>query len=203
MSQRIGIYGGTFSPPHTGHFRALDAFIASEKPDLTYVIPTCLPPHKQLHSDATPAQRMEMCRLAFSGLSAIVNDIEIRRGGKSYTVQTLEELKQDNTLIMLCGTDMFLTLDKWYQPERIFALTEIVYVQRETGEGSEVIAHQLQKKAEFLRQIFGATVRPLSCDAVEVSSTALRTAILQGKDTSHYLAPSVREYIDQWNLYRK
>ena len=66
--KRLGIYGGTFSPPHLGHYRALKAFIEQERPHNTLVIPTFLPPHKQLKGDATPEQRLEMCQLAFASL---------------------------------------------------------------------------------------------------------------------------------------
>jgi nicotinate-nucleotide adenylyltransferase len=146
-AKRIGIYGGTFSPPHLGHRRAVEAFALAEQLDEIYVIPTFTPPHKQLQGDATPQQRMEMCRLAFAGLPVAVSDLEIRRGGKSYTVLTLEELKApDNTLVLLCGTDMFLTIDSWYQAARIFELAEIVYVQRETGLLGEESAIKLARK---------------------------------------------------------
>ena len=202
--KRIGIYGGSFSPPHNGHRRAVEAFLAQEKPDETYIIPALMPPHKDLQGDATAAQRLEMCRLAFAGLPVTVSDMEIRRGGKSYTVLTLEELKkEDCRLMMLCGTDMFLTLHKWYQPERIFELAEIVYVQRETGENCEAIAAQLARQQRYLRETYGAVARPLACDAVMISSTELRKAIQNDQSTDAYLAPAVRGYIDTWKLYRE
>ena len=205
MSKKIAIYGGTFSPPHAGHVRAMEAFLAQETPDLAYVIPTFMAPHKLMQGDATPEQRLTMCHLAFGHLPATVSDMEINRGGKSYTAQTLEAIKAENpeaTLVFLCGTDMFLTLHKWYCPERIMALAEIVYVQRETGEDGEAIAEQLRKQAEFLKETFGAVTRPLCCDAIEISSSEMREAFLHGRDTSHYLSAAVREYIDQWMLYR-
>lgn len=201
--ERIGIYGGTFSPPHIGHYRALEAFLKQERLDRVYVIPTCLPPHKQPSGDASPEDRLAMCRLAFGDLPVTVSDMEIKRGGKSYTVLTLEELKrEDNTLILLCGTDMFLTLDRWYQAERIMQLSEIVYVQRETGEAAQATSEQLQNQADFLRQTFRATTRPLVCDAVMISSSELREALQSGQDTSRFLSPEVRRYIDTWHLYQ-
>ena len=199
--KRIGIYGGTFSPPHLGHYKALKAFIEQERPCDTLVIPTFLPPHKQLKGDATPDERLAMCRLAFSGLPVTVSDLEIARGGKSYTALTLESLHaKDTTLLFLCGTDMFLSMDTWYQPQTIFSLAEIVYVRREndidTGE-------TLAKKADLYRERFGARVREIICDVTEVSSTEIRDAIVNGRDTSAFLNPDVRRYIDQWQLYRK
>lgn len=200
---RIGIYGGTFSPPHQGHHRALEAFIQQEALDAVYVIPTCLPPHKQLQGDATPAQRLAMCRLAFADLPVTVSDLEIKRGGKSYTALTLESLKTpENTLILLCGTDMFLSLTQWYCPERIMELAEIVFVQRETGALSSGVAQKLKEQQDALKRQYNAVSRALRCDAIMTSSSELRDAIARGEDTSPYLSYSVREYIDTWNLYR-
>lgn len=199
--KRIGIYGGTFSPPHRGHYRALKAFIEHEKPQKTLVIPTFLPPHKQIKGDATPQERLEMCQLAFSSLPVTVSDLEIARGGKSYTALTLETLCSPNTtLLFLCGTDMFLSMDSWYEPQTIFSLAEIVYIRRETDAET---AKELAKKADFYRKKFKATVREISCDTLEISSTEIRNAILSGGDTSAILDPNVRRYIDECQLYRK
>lgn len=200
MNERIAIYGGSFSPPHLGHFRALEGFIRQEKPDRTLVIPAHTPPHKQLKGNASPEQRMQMCRIAFGDLPVTVSDMELCRGGTSYTVLTLRELKrEDNTLMLLCGTDMFLTLDTWYCPEEIFALAEIVYMRREED---AAVAEELQKKAELYRQKYTAAVRELVCRPLEISSTDLRSMIAEGEDTTNYLHPAVREYIERCQLYR-
>ena len=98
MKKTIGIYGGSFSPPHMGHYRALSAFVNAFKPDKTYVIPTLIPPHKELSSAATPEERLAMCRLAFGELDITVSDMEIKRGGKSYTVLTLQELAKEGEM---------------------------------------------------------------------------------------------------------
>lgn len=199
----IGIYGGTFSPPHLGHRRVAEAFLSQEKPDDMQVIPTLIPPHKLLHGDATPAQRMEMCRLCFAGLPLTVSDREIRRGGKSYTVLTLEELSAvDTRLVFLCGTDMFMTMDTWREPERIFALADIVYACRESGEAAAVMRQALAERAEVYRARYGARTRPLLFDALEISSERLRQMLLCGENTAAFLHPDVRRYIDKWQLYR-
>lgn len=203
MKKTIGIYGGSFSPPHMGHYRALSAFVNAFKPDKTYVIPTLIPPHKELSSAATPEERLAMCRLAFGELDITVSDMEIKRGGKSYTVLTLQELaKEGDRLLLLCGTDMLLTLDRWYMPERIFALAEIVYVSREEGEAGREANAAMAKKAEEYRARFGATVHALSCETFAVSSTELRTMLADGKDVSAFLHPRVKEYIAKCQLYR-
>ena len=121
---RIGIFGGTFSPPHNGHLQAAKAFMEQMWLDILYVIPTALPPHKEMEIPVSAQHRLEMCRLAFSGMEGVyVSDMEIQRGGKSYTVETLRELTgEDRRLFFLCGTDMMLTLDRWREPEEIFKL---------------------------------------------------------------------------------
>lgn len=199
----IAIYGGSFSPPHMGHYRALEAFINRFQPDLTYVIPTLIPPHKQISAAATPDDRLAMCRLAFGELSVTVSDVEIKRGGKSYTVLTLEELKEkDNRLLLLCGTDMLLSLDSWYMPERIFELAEIVYVCREEGEAGKAAALAMEAKAEEYRARFGAVLHALPIDSLEISSSEIRRRLASGEDTGALLHPRVKEYIAKCNLYR-
>lgn len=203
MGKTIAIYGGSFSPPHKGHYRALDALIRAFSPDITYVIPALIPPHKSISSAATPEERLEMCHLAFDELSVAVSDMEIKRGGKSYTVLTLEELAgEGNRLLLLCGTDMFLTLDAWYMPERIFELAEIVYACREEGEAGKAAAQAMNEKAQEYRTRFGATVHALALPSLEISSSELRTRLANGEDTEDFLHPKVKEYIEKCNLYR-
>jgi nicotinate-nucleotide adenylyltransferase len=143
-----------------------------------------------------------MCHLAFDELGATVSDLEIRRGGKSYTVLTLEELSAPDTrVLLLCGTDMFLTLDTWYMPERIFELAEIVYAVREEGEEGRTAALAMAKRAQEYRTRFGATVHALPLDSLELSSSELRAMLAEGKDTTSLLHPKVKEYIERCNLY--
>ena len=121
---KIGIYGGTFNPPHLGHVTAARSVFDLLRLDRLLVIPAGLPPHKDLpdHSP-TPAQRREMTRLAVEQMGldgkAEVLDMELSRAGKSYTSDTLAELKErypDDELWLLMGTDMFLTLQAWHAP---------------------------------------------------------------------------------------
>ncbi|MBQ8175313.1 MAG: nicotinate (nicotinamide) nucleotide adenylyltransferase [Clostridia bacterium] len=198
--ERIGIFGGTFSPPHLGHARALSAFLEQEKPDRMLVIPTAIPPHKQPKGDADPSQRLALCHLAFDSLGVCVSDIEIARGGKSYTVETLEQLStHGRRLILLCGTDMFLSLDTWYKAQQIFALAEIVYARRENDAACEKL---LAEKAEEYKTRFGAIIRPLAVNVLELSSSEVRDAIAQGKNTASFLHPDVGRYIEKCRLYQ-
>ena len=199
--QRIGIYGGSFSPPHMGHFQAAQAFLEAEKPDRLLIVPASIPPHKTLEDGVDAQMRAQMCRLCFSALpNTEISDLELRREGRSYTYLTLRELwKEGRVLLLLCGTDMFLTLDEWYLPSEIFARAEIVCMRRE--EDAEIFPLIQAKRKQYEKE-FSATVRFLDADPVVVSSTEIRERIKRNESTDGLLSKEVREYIDQWNLYR-
>ena len=105
---RVGIYGGTFAPIHNGHVAAAKAFMEQMKLDYLFVIPTYMAPHKEMTESDNPLYRLRMCELAFEGVDGvIISDVELKRGGKSYTYDTLKELQREDTrLFLLCGTDM-------------------------------------------------------------------------------------------------
>ncbi len=203
--KRIGLYGGTFSPPHMGHYRALEAFIRQERPAETLVMPTYLPPHKVVEKGqyADPYARLLMSRIAFRDLPVTVSDFEIMKGGTSYTAETLTALKKPDTeIVFLCGTDMFLSMDTWYQPEKLFSLAQIVYARRDAGSMGDAIATALSEKAAFYQREYGAVVRELVCDSVDLSSTEIRRAIQNEENTDNCIHSRVRGYIDLWRLYR-
>ena len=197
---RIGIYGGTFSPPHNGHVAAARAFMEQRWLDFLYVIPTALPPHKEMEVQVDAAQRLEMCRLAFSGMEGVyVSDLELRRGGRSYTVDTLRELwGEDRRLFFLCGTDMMLTLDTWREPEEIFRLCYPVYIRRENDRTLD--AAIVQKITEY-NQKYGKVVRRIVTEPLEISSNQVRTALQDGKDISRLIPAPVEKYIRDNHLY--
>ena len=134
---RIGVYGGSFNPIHAAHTALLTAFARRLLLDRLLLIPAGIPPHKAAPDLASGADRMEMCRIAAKGFTVCpveVLDIEVRREGKSYTADTLAELKMvysRNELFLLMGEDMFLTVEKWRQPERIFAEKLENYLKKE------------------------------------------------------------------------
>ena len=155
---RIGIYGGTFSPPHNGHIKAAKAFMEQMWLDILYVIPTFVPPHKEMECAVSAEHRLEMCRLAFSDMEGVyVSDLEIRRGGTSYTVDTLKELSgEDRRLFLLCGTDMILTLGSWRSPKEIFELSYPVYIRREKD---PLLDERIVKTIGEYRETYGKMVR--------------------------------------------
>lgn len=197
---RIGIYGGTFSPVHLGHVAAAKAFMEQMWLDILYVIPTGISPHKQMKGDATPADRLEMCRLAFENVEGvIVSDLEIRREGKSYTVDTLRELYHpENRLFLLMGTDMLLTLGSWREPEKIFELCYPVYIRREADASLDDAI--VEKIAEY-HKMYGKVVRRITAPPIELSSSTVRAVVAQGKSVSGLVPPAVERYITEKGLY--
>ena len=200
--RKVGIYGGTFSPPHIGHVGAAESFSRAVDPDELLIMPDFLPPHKEICGNVSAEDRLEMSRLAFSHIkNAVISDMEIKRGGRSYTSVTLEELSRDDSeLYFLCGTDMFLTLGTWYRPEVIFKLATICYVRRESDEENSVRIEELTRE---YRERFGAKITPIDLSVREVSSSELREYLKQGSEkASELLSESVYAYIKKRGIYK-
>ena len=201
----IGIYGGTFNPPHLGHFQAAKAAIAALKLDKLILIPAAIPPHKELpEGSPSPQRRLEMVEkmadaLALPGV-AEVSGMELERQGKSYTADTLEQLHRqypEAKLWLLMGTDMFLTLHLWRQPEKIMALAGICAFGRTEQDGEEVFAPQ----RAYLKERFGAEIVTITLPGlVDISSTRLRAGLDQGLGR-RYLVPAVYGCILMHGLY--
>lgn len=199
---RLGIFGGTFSPPHIGHVGALSAFAAAIPLDKILVVPTFVPPHKEYNEEADSAERLEMARLAFSHIERVeISDMEIRRGGRSYTYLTLEELSGEGTeLYFLCGTDMLLTLDTWKNFERVFALATICYVRREDD---DALTARIAEKIEEYRTKWGARIIGIEAKAIEISSTELRFGIKSNDvDILQKIPKATLSFIEERGLYR-
>ncbi len=198
---RVGIYGGTFAPVHNGHVAAAKAFIDQMQLDILYVIPAAIPPHKQIDAGDDPMHRYRMCELAFFDVEKVfVSDVEIKRGGKSYTVDTLRELAApDRRLFLLMGTDMMLTLDRWRESDEIFKLCYPIYARRENDPIIE--AQIVAKNKEYLEK-HGKIVRRLMIDTVELASTDIRELVQNGKPYRHLVPESVAAYIERRGLYQ-
>ena len=197
---RTGIFGGTFSPIHAGHINAAKAFVRELALDVLYVIPDRIPPHKQISGADDPWLRLDMVKKAFEGEDKIVvSDAELRREGKSYTVETLPAFTGNGELFMLIGTDMFLSFDRWYRYRDIFAMCTLVLMVRESRE-SGLRAEIDRKKALYEAQ--GAKICELAAEPFPISSTELRDMIAQGVPTDGYIPESVRRFIDEKGLYR-
>ena len=199
----IGVYGGTFDPPHWGHITAARAAMEQLGLDKLVLIPDRVPPHKALpEGSASPEQRLEMAALATAelGRRAEVSDRELRRDGPSYTSDTLAELRREypeDALWLLMGSDMFLSLQTWHAPEEIMALARIAPFSREAEDESAAFAAQ---KARLERE-YGAQIQIVQNPEVrELSSTEVRAALAAGRG-SDLLPPAVYGYVLREHLY--
>ena len=203
---KIGVYGGTFNPPHLGHLTAARAVFELLKLDKLLLVPAGLPPHKALPAGSpTAEQRLEMTRLAAEQLGlgdrVQVLDLELRRQGKSYTADTLSqitELYPEAELWLLMGTDMFLTLQTWHEPEAIFAQAGIAAFGRTEEDTEELFSVQ----REYLYRTYpDARIFTLTIPGVvDISSTELREQLSADRG-ANLLAPAVYGYILREGLY--
>ena len=200
---KIGIYGGTFDPPHLGHMEAARTALEQMNLDRLIIIPDCEPPHKDLAEEAaTPQQRLEMAALMADGLGprAEVSDLEIRREGKSYTADTVEALHEtfpEDELWLLMGTDMFLTVQNWYQPERIFQYAGVAAFSR-SEEDTQAL---FEEQSQYLAETFHARTTVVNLPKVtEIASRDLRRMLASewtggNVDPAQYLWTPVYGYI--------
>ncbi len=198
--ERIGIYGGTYNPPHIGHMRAAAHAIEALKLDRLLLIPNNVAPHKQLPSETASAQqRMQMLRISAKGLEKTqILDLELKREGKSYTSDTIAQLRAEYPkaeLFLMMGTDMFLSFLQWYEPEKIWAeATLAVFYRGEPGEQESIAAQRMRLES------LGAKVELIVSPVTAISSTDLRR-MLVFECAEPYLCPGVGEYIRQQGLY--
>ena len=200
---KLGIFGGTFNPPHMGHVTMARAAVEQLGLDKLLLIPAGIPPHKRMPAgSATSTQRWEMVQLMAGavGKCAEANDIELRREGKSYTSDTLLSLREqyaDAEIWLLMGSDMFLSLHTWHAPEIICREANIAAFSRnEEDERAE-----FEKQKAFLEQQFNARVAILdNPHLIEVSSTELREGL--PRDEGEELLPTaVWGYVQREHLY--
>ena len=200
---KIGIYGGTFDPIHRGHLTAAKAVRDALGLNKLLLVVDSIPPHKELPADSAGNEdRLAMTELATAELGkwAEVSDIELRRQGKSYTSDTLRELKAmypDDELWLIVGSDMFLSFHTWHEPEVIASLAGIAAVSR--LEENEDDAFAAQKK--HLEAAYGAHIVTVqNPNVIEVSSTEVREALSRGEGRA-YLSDAVYGYIARKHLY--
>jgi len=176
---RLGIFGGSFSPPHLGHLRAAEFFAASRRLDRVLIVPTGISPLKGQPTGVREEDRRTLCRLTFSRELFEVNDWELNRPGPSYTIDTLRYVKErypEAELFLLIGEDQYAQFRQWKDWREILRLAERIVLPR------------YEKNA--------AGFAPLP-----VSSSELREKLAAGEDVSDYLAPQALEYIYERGLY--
>ena len=196
----IVIFGGSFNPPHKGHLNAAMAAAKQLRADRFLIIPDYLPPHKELSADAPePEQRLELCKLCFAGVpGAEVSDLELRRGGKSFTSDTLRQLKEehpDAELTLLVGSDMLRTLDTWHEADYILKTARIFAFSRAKGDKEPI-----REAAKSLKTRFGARIEILELKTLPAASTDIRRA-LRFRGGTGLLTDEVYAYIVKHRLY--
>ena len=197
---KIGIYGGTYNPPHTGHMQAALEAVRLLKLDKLLLIPDRIAPHKEIPSGSpAPEQRLQMLRIAAADCPGMeVSDIELKREGPSYSYQTVEQLRgqyPDAELILLMGTDMFLSFHTWREPERITKEATLgVFYRGEKGEKEKILTkkHQLEEA--------GAKVELVENRILNISSTQLRR-LIAFRCAGEFLPAGVYDFIRENRLY--
>ncbi len=191
-------YGGTFDPPHNGHMALVRAAARLLRPDRIIIEPAGTPPHKA--ASATPAaDRLAMCRCFLAAAPGVqLDDGEIRRGGKSYTVDTLRALRAQYPqahIFLAMGSDMLLSFREWRCWREILQIAALAVQSREEGDEPELAAMARSLAAD------GGRVVLVKAPALEISSTRLREIIESGGDASAYVPAQVWSYIERHGLY--
>lgn len=194
---RIGLLGGTFDPIHAGHLAAAKAALDCAELDRVMFIPAAQPPHRP-RAIATADDRLEMCRLAIEGDTRfVVSDLELERGGPSYTVDTLAELRRSHPgdqLLLILGWDAARLFSTWRRPDEVRALATIVVVARP---GSAA-----PRKADLEPAGLGGQGVILCLEPTpDVSASEIRRALASGESIAGKVPAAVERYIAAHHLY--
>jgi nicotinate-nucleotide adenylyltransferase len=195
----LGILGGTFNPPHIGHLVMVNEALDQLGLDSVTLMPVAEPPHKEADADPGAAVRLELCVLAVAPDQRVtVSDLEIERGGASYTVDTLRALHDrapEHDLTFIVGGDMAHSLPSWREPEAILELARLAVAERD-GLRREDIAQRLAPLHAGDRVVFFDMPR------IDLSSSAIRERVAEGRTIQHLVPDTVAEAIRSRRLYR-
>ena len=200
---RIGLFGGSFNPVHNGHVHAAREFLRLLALDRLIMMPAADPPHKEMPQGSPDgATRLRMLKAAMADVpGAEVSDLELRRGGKSYSFDTVLQLKAlypDDEIYLLMGTDMLLYFDRWYRYEDLLRLVHLGVAMRSDLTKTEREA--AENYADQLRREFGAKITLFDNEPLELSSTTVRRMLFFGCGDAYLPAP-VAESIRNERLY--
>lgn len=195
---KIGLYGGTFDPPHMGHLRLAEDFYKECGCDLLIVMPSFIPPHKQ--NANTPAlSRYEMARLAFlnlgeKGFNYTVSSFEIEKNDTSYTIDTVNHLLKEYGVDRICmcvGSDMLYCFEKWKCADELLKKCVLYSKARVENEYAKLCCH-----GRYLAEKYGAEIHIMNGSVLEVSSTELRNS-----EKNSLIDIRVSDYIKKHGLY--
>ena len=214
MPTSIGILGGTFNPPHLGHLAVARAARQELGLERVLLVPVHTPPHKPAGEDPGPEHRLAMCRLLAAGEPGLaVSDVEVARGGPSYTADTLKSLHVSHPqaeLTFIVGADTARTLPTWHEPERVLGLARLAVATREGAERAGVLEAvaavrglaPVPAKAAPPRP-HAATVMFLTMEPIDISSSRARERARRGEPLQDLLGPDVAAYVSDHGLYRE
>jgi nicotinate-nucleotide adenylyltransferase len=193
LKRRVGILGGTFNPIHLGHLMIAQDALELAGLDRVVFIPSATPPHKPLAGNVSGADRLRMVKLAIAGNDRFaVDDLEIKRGGKSYSVETVAELRRRQPDVDWCfiiGGDSLAELHLWRDADRLVQLCRFVVLARPGF------------VARPARRLTGVRYKVYAPHPVEIASREIRTRVA-GNQSIRYLVPeSVRRFIERKKLY--
>jgi len=200
VPRRLGILGGTFNPPHLAHLLCAQEAYDQLGLERVLFIPVAVPPHKEAEGDPGADVRVELCRRAIGDDDRLaVDDLEVRRGGASYTVDTLRSLHATypgDDLTFIVGGDMAFSLPTWRAPEEVVGLARLAVAEREGARRADIL--------ERLATIPGAVDRVDFFDLprMDVSSSLVRRRVAAGRPIRYLVADAVAEYIARHGLYR-
>lgn len=199
---RIGILGGTFNPIHFGHLIIAEQALSEFKLDQVLIMPSGNSYLKKDMKMPEAEVRLLMARLAVSdNPSFSVSDMEIRRGGNTYTADTIEELNSlypDDALFFITGADALHEMKKWVTPERIFSgCTVITSVRNNEG------LSELNKDIDFYKEHYDAKIELLHTTNIDISSSMIRELIKNGRSVRYYVPEAVRRFIYEQHLYEQ
>jgi nicotinate-nucleotide adenylyltransferase len=189
---RVGIFGGTFNPPHVGHLVVAERAREALNLDEVLWIPNRTPPHKAEH-DMDPVHRLRMVEIAISGNPAFgVSEIELDRSGKSYTIDTLKRLRDDleAELILIVGMDSLASFPSWRNPEDIMGIASLATYPR--------ASYAFDSVDPRVR----ARVTVVDAPVLDISSTDIRLRLSRGESVRYLVPPAVLDYILTNKLYR-
>ena len=201
MIEKVGVYGGSFNPVHLGHIGIVKEFIEYLKLDKLLIIPTNIPPHKSNNHMVNAKHRLNMCKIAYKDFEKVeISDIEIKRVGKSYTIDTLRDLKKtykESKLFLIIGADMFMSFEEWREYKSIINLATICTVPRDDTNYQELLSYSENLKSDNSHFIF------LKKPIMQVSSTEIRNLLSSNLSISHLTGEEVERYIKNNALYKE
>jgi nicotinate-nucleotide adenylyltransferase len=197
---RLGILGGTFNPPHVGHLISAQEAWRELGLERVLFVPAAIPPHKPVEQEPGAAHRLQLCRRAIDGDPRFaVADLELRRPGPSYTVDTLSSLHADaphDELVLILGGDIAAGLADWHRVEEVFELATVAVAKRR-GTPRGAVERALASIPG------GERARFFQMPRIGISSTMVRRRVRTGQPIRYLVTEPVREYIEAHGLYRE